>query len=481
MVRLTSEVKTIVPLIPLIILSISSLILLLLPLFKSLEKFSKFFTLLGSLSAFISIFLLPKNPFTVLNYSFIHDGLTLSAELSVIIAIFFTLLTGFEYEKRLKRKPEYYALILLSSAGMLILAGGGSFVSIFIGLELTSLPLYILAGFIRNDEASFEAGTKYFLLGSFASALFLMGIGLTFGGTGFLLLKDVTVQISSQKPSLLIYAGYIFLIAGLFFKIAIVPFHIWAPDVYQGSPSPVAGFMATAVKAASFPVLIRLLNGVFQNLSPIWQETVYAFSIITVIWGSLLGIVQEDFKRLLGYSSIAHAGFILIAILNTNDGGKSALFYIIIYTMMNIGAFGIVTSLSTESHERTSLASLMGLFSRDPFIAFMLLIFMFSLAGIPPTAGFWAKFYVFKSAISAGYILPVVLLLLGAVVALYYYLKVLLYSFFFPPPNEDEVLEKRWVLRISLLILSIKILYFGIYPNHLIRFLSITPFAILGK
>jgi NADH-quinone oxidoreductase subunit N len=307
-----------------------------------------------------------------------------------------------------------------------------------------------------------------------------MGIAFTFGGTGFVLLKDITAKISSEGPSLIIYAGYIFLIGGLFFKIAIVPFHIWAPDVYQGSPSPVAGFMSVAVKASAFPVLIRLMNGVFHSLSPVWEQTIYTFSIITVIWGSLLGIVQEDFKRLLGYSSIVHAGFILIALLNTFDGGKSAAFYIIIYTMMNIGAFGVVTSLSTENAERTSIESLRGLFTRDPFIAFMLLIFAFSLAGIPPTAGFWAKFYVFKSAIGAGYILPVIILLLGAVVALYYYLKVLIYSFFYSPSN-NEPLEKRWVLRLSLLLLSIKILYFGIYPNHLIKFLSISPFAILGK
>ncbi len=480
MFRLTSEVKTLLPLIPFIILSVSSLLILLFARIRTLENLSKFVALISGLGSFFVLFFLPKNPLTVLNYSFIHDGLTLAAQVSVVVALIFTVLTGFEYERRLKRKPEYYALLLFSSAGMLVLAGGGSLIAIFIGLELTSLPLYILAGFLRDDEASFEAGVKYFLLGSFASAIFLMGIAFTFGGTGFVLLKDITARISSNPNSLLIYAGYIFLVSGIFFKIAIVPFHIWAPDVYQGSPSPVAGFMSVAVKASAFPVLLRLLNGAFQSLSPVWEQTVYVFSILTVIWGSLLGIVQEDFKRLLGYSSIVHAGFILIALLDLSDGGKSASFYIIIYSLMNIGAFGIVTALSTETSERTSIDSLSGLFKKDPFIAFMLLVFAFSLAGIPPTAGFWAKFYVLKSALSSGYILPVVLLLLGAVVALYYYLKILIYSFFYSP-SKDEVIEKRWVLRFSLLLLSIKILYFGLYPAHLIRFLSITPFMILGK
>ena len=480
MIKLTSEVKTIIPLLPFIILSISGLILLLFTRVKSLENLSKLLALLSGLTSFIVLFFLPKNPLTTLNYSFIHDGLTVCAEISVLTAIIYTVLTGFEYESRFRRKPEYYALLLFSSAGMLVLAGGGSLISIFVGLELTSLPLYILAGFMRDDEASFEAGVKYFLLGSFASALFLMGIAFTFGGTGFVLLKDIAARISSRDASLVIYVGYIFLIGGLFFKIAIVPFHLWAPDVYQGSPSPVAGFMSVAVKAAAFPVLIRLLNGVFHNLSPVWEQTIYTFSIITVIWGSLLGIVQEDFKRLLGYSSIVHAGFILIALLNTVDGGKSAAFYIIIYTLMNIGAFGVVTSLSTQNAERTSIESLRGLFIKDPFLAFMLLVFAFSLAGIPPTAGFWAKFYVFKSAIGAGYILPVIILLLGAVVSLYYYLKLLVYSFFYSPSNTEPI-EKRWVLRLSLLLLSIKILYFGIYPNDLLRFFSISPFAILGK
>jgi len=479
-IKLTSEVKTIIPLLPFIILSISGLILLLFTRVKSLENLSKLLALLSGLTSFIVLFFLPKNPLTTLNYSFIHDGLTVCAEISVLTAIIYTVLTGFEYESRFRRKPEYYALLLFSSAGMLVLAGGGSLISIFVGLELTSLPLYILAGFMRDDEASFEAGVKYFLLGSFASALFLMGIAFTFGGTGFVLLKDIAARISSRDASLVIYVGYIFLIGGLFFKIAIVPFHLWAPDVYQGSPSPVAGFMSVAVKAAAFPVLIRLLNGVFHNLSPVWEQTIYTFSIITVIWGSLLGIVQEDFKRLLGYSSIVHAGFILIALLNTVDGGKSAAFYIIIYTLMNIGAFGVVTSLSTQNAERTSIESLRGLFIKDPFLAFMLLVFAFSLAGIPPTAGFWAKFYVFKSAIGAGYILPVIILLLGAVVSLYYYLKLLVYSFFYSPSNTEPI-EKRWVLRLSLLLLSIKILYFGIYPNDLLRFFSISPFAILGK
>lgn len=481
MVKLTSEVKTLVPLIPFLCLSITGLLLLLLVAVRRLEGIAKYISLMGALAAFLSLFCLPEEGLTVLNYSFIYDGVTKAATLSIIVALLFTLLTGFNYEGRFTRKPEYYALLFFSSAGMILLAGGGSFISIFIALELTSLPLYILSAFMRNEEASFEAGVKYFLLGSFASAFFLMGIAFTFGKTGHVLLKDVKSMLIQGSRDFLVYTGFIFLITGLFFKAAVVPFHIWAPDVYQGAPSPCAGFMSVAVKASVFPVLIRLLNEVFLNLSPAWEGIVYVFSLLTIIWGSLLGIIQDDFKRLLAYSSIVHAGFILLALLNPQEGGNSAAFYIIIYTFMNIGAFGIVTSLSSALSERSSLNSYKGLFTMDPFLSLMLLIYLFSLAGIPPTAGFWAKFYIFKSALAAGYLLPVVIALLGAVVALYYYLRVTVYSFMSTPEENGEYIGRDLVLRLSLLFLSLAILYFGIYPRKLFEFLSVKPFMFLGK
>ncbi len=369
----------------------------------------------------------------------------------------------------------------MSSAGMILLTGGGSFVSIFLGIELTSLPLYILTGIMRDDEASFEGAIKYFLLGSFASAILLMGMAYIFGETGHLLLKDVKGRIFGETSTFLIF-GFILFLVGLFFKIAVVPFHIWVPDAYQGAPSPIAGFMSVAVKAGAFAVLIRLLDGVFTQMSSIWSPILYVLSLLTIIWGSLLGIVQEDFKRLLAYSSIVHAGFILLSLLNLKDNGSATMFYLIIYSFMNLGAFGVITAMSSEKDERTSFEFYRGLFSRDPLIAFMLLIFVFSLAGIPPTGGFWAKFYVFKSAVEAGYVFPVLIALLGAVIALYYYLKIIIYSFIYASQDEYSYIGRRdYLLRLSLLILGIATIYFGIYPKEIFHFISPQPFFILGK
>ena len=329
---------------------------------------------------------------------------------------------------------EYYVLILFAAVGMLLMVSGVNLLIIFLGLEVMSIAIYILAGIMRDDARSVEAAFKYFLLGAFASAFLLYGIALIYASTGTLDLAGISRVLAERSwisilPILI--TGLALLIVGFGFKIALVPFHMWTPDVYEGAPTSITAFMATGVKAAAFAAFVRVFLYALPALQPYWIEIMWVLAVATMTVGNIIALVQTNIKRMLAYSSIAHAGYILVAFVAGNElGTASILFYLLAYVFMNIGAFTVVIMLGSKGEERTLISDYAGLGHRHPLLAIAMAIFMFSLAGVPPTAGFMAKLYVFSAAVKAGYYWLAVIGVLNSAVAAYYYLRVLIYLYF---------------------------------------------------
>lgn len=367
---------------------------------------------------------------------------------------------------------EYFSLILFSTLGMMLLASGFDLVVIFLGLEIMSVSLYVLTGFKRRDLNSNEASLKYFLMGAFASGFLLYGIVLLYGSTGSTNLEQIikSIAYSNAPPSLLVWAGAGLLLVGFGFKIASVPFHMWVPDVYQGAPTPITAFISAGPKAAGFAALFRVFLFSFVTIELDWVAIVWVMAVLTMTVGNIIAIAQSDIKRMLAYSSIAHAGYVLVALVAGGANGvSSALFYLLAYTFMNIGAFTIVILLGRKGEENTTLESYSGLGSRSPVLALLMTVFMFSLAGFPPTAGFMGKFYVFSSAVKSGFIWLVVIGVLNSLVSVYYYLRVVVLMFMHPPQPEAQKIPVAFGAGLVLLISIWGVLYLGILPNSFLN------------
>ncbi len=375
---------------------------------------------------------------------------------------------------------EYFALIIFATVGMMLMASSAHLLTLFLGLETLSVSLYVLAGFRRTDPKALEASFKYFLLGAFASGFLLYGIALIYGSAGSASLTTLAETVARRQstepapmPGLglgwqsLFITGVVLMVTGFGFKIALVPFHTWAPDVYQGAPTPIAAFMATGSKAAGFAALLRLLlaSGIMAN--PIWQQIFWVIAVATMTIGNIIALRQENIKRMLAYSSIAHAGYILIgAIANNENGHAGTLFYLLSYTFMNIGAFGVVALLAKSEQEYVNISEYRGLAYRRPFAALAMAIFMFSLSGIPPTAGFLAKFYVFSGAVQAGYIWLVILGVINSMISLYYYLGVIVVMFMQEPEGEKKPVTPLPAVVIALGIAVFATLNLGLFPGQ---------------
>jgi NADH-quinone oxidoreductase subunit N len=385
----------------------------------------------------------------------------------VIGAALTVLLSINELEKQYLYYSEYFAIILFATVGMMLMAAGSHLLTVFLGLETLSISLYILAGFRRDHEFALEASFKYFLLGAFASGFLLYGIALVYGATGSADLRALAESIRSGSlfDNPLLIAGLALLVIGFGFKIAIVPFHMWAPDVYQGAPTPVAAFMATGSKAAGFAALLRVLIAANVFADARWQQALWVLAAVTMTLGNIIALRQENLKRMLAYSSIAHAGYILVGVIAANEQGHSSvLFYLLIYTFMNIGAFGVISMLSDNSRETLLLNDYRGLGQRRPLVALAMAIFMFSLAGIPPTAGFVAKFYVFGAAVKAGYLWLVIIGVLNSLLSLYYYLGVVVNVYMQEPGDEPAPSAALPTVALALCIAAFAILYLGVFP-----------------
>jgi len=359
---------------------------------------------------------------------------------------------------------EFYALVLLATSGMLFMVGAVDMIAVFVGLETMSIPVYVLAGFDRRKLRSNEAALKYFLIGSFATAVMLYGMALLYGATGATSFEGLRAGFDPQSPLALVGLGL--LLVGFAFKISSVPFHQWTPDVYEGAPSVVTAFMSVAVKTAAVGTLLRVLGLALAPMSETVQGLLWALAAASVIVGNLMAVVQDNVKRLLAYSSIAHAGYILIGLVAGGSEGFSAiLFYLVAYTLMNLGAFGVIVALAQQGQDCERIESLAGLAESRPTLAALLTLFMVSLAGIPGTAGFIGKFQIFMAAASAGQIPLAIIGVLMSVVSVYYYLRIPVLMYMREPAEQGPRLVTSVSEMAVLGFCAFFVLYLGIFPN----------------
>ena len=369
-----------------------------------------------------------------------------------------------------RKQGPYYLLILLATLGMMLMAAGNELIIVFLGLELMSLSLYILAGYFRESPASSEAGMKYLLLGAFASAFFLYGIALIYGGAGTTSVPAIAEAIAAPNKSPLLLAGMFLLIVGFGFKVAIVPFHQWAPDVYEGAPTTIAAFISAGPKAAGFAAFLRIFMEALPNLQVEWSGVIILLAMLTMTVGNVIAIAQTNIKRMLAYSSIAHAGYILIGLAAANSEGiSSAMLYLLVYCVMNIGAFGTVILAKTADGESLMISDYAGLGLRKPLLAMFMTVMLLSLAGFPPTAGFVGKFYIFKSAVGAGHIWLVIIGAVNTAISAFYYLRVVVTMYMREPEEELEFSPYSSTLVIGLVIAAIGVLLIGILPSLMLN------------
>jgi len=386
----------------------------------------------------------------------------------VLLIALVVILSSFEYlEVQRIRSGEYYGLILFGTVGMMLMSSAVELVLIFIALEISSISTYILAGMRRRVAESAESSLKYFLLGSFATAFFLYGVAMIYGTTGTTNVYGIAHFLQTQH-SLLAYLAVALMFVGLGFKVAAAPFHVWTPDVYEGSPAPVVALMSTGPKAAAFAVLLRIL---FAMDAPGWFWMVWLAAVLSMTLGNIGALVQQNVKRLLAYSSIAHAGYLLVAFAAAQQVGISAaIFYAASYAAMNVGAFAVVSHLASTGEKYVTLDDYAGLGRRSPLLAAILTIFLLSLIGIPVTGGFFAKFYVFSAALQANLVGLVIIGVINSAIAAYYYLRVIIYMYMRDERVEAPVTSIPAGLGVGLAISLIATIYLGVLPARVLNY-----------
>jgi NADH-quinone oxidoreductase subunit N len=373
----------------------------------------------------------------ILGGSFVIDGFAFFWKILILVATILTVLISYRFiEEGSYRATEFYSLILLATAGMMFMASGYTLLTIWIGLETMALASYILAGYFKREVRSNEAALKYFILGALSSGIMLYGMSLLYGATRYIQLGDLAGALSEGGAgnSVLVPLGWILMLAGLFFKVAAVPFHIWTPDVYVGAPTPITAWLAVASKGASFAILVRILYEGLWPVSVDWQWIVALVASASMIWGNLAALTQDNVKRLLAYSSIANAGYVLIGVLagpstESKMGLQAVLFYLLAYTFVTLGAFGTVILLERREYAGETTADYAGLAKRSPFLAAMMLLFLLALTGIPLTGGFVGKLYLFAAAIEAGWTWVAVIGVITSAISLYYYFRIVVFMY----------------------------------------------------
>jgi NADH-quinone oxidoreductase subunit N len=399
------------------------------------------------------------------------DGFSIFFHFLITAITAVVILSSFEYMAVQRiRAGEYYGLILFGAVGMCLMSSAMELVLIFIALEISSISTYVLAGFRRRAAISSEASLKYFLLGSFATAFFLYGVALMFGATGSTSFSVIGQVLRSNQIPLLAFAGVAFMFVGLGFKVAAAPFHVWTPDVYEGAPAPVVGFMSTAPKAAVFAVLLRVM---FEINAPGRVGLIWVAAALSMTLGNVGALVQQNVKRLLAYSSIAHAGYLLVAFASLPDNGiPAAMFYSASYAAMNVGAFAVVSHIAGAGERYVTLDDYAGLGRRSPLLAATLTIFLLSLIGIPMTGGFFAKFYVFSAALQANLVGLTIIGVLNSAVGAYYYLRIIVVMYMREAREEIPATPVSPALGAALAISVAATLYLGLLPGRVLEFAS---------
>ena len=464
--------QTIVYILPEIFLSLAIMFLLMLGVF--IKKSFKLVNLLTILSLIFAIALVLNQPneiVKVFNESYIIDRLSIFMKVLTLLFCFFVLLSSKDYIKNNNiDKIEYPIIILASTLGMILMISSYDLIIFYLGLELQSLGLYILASFKRDDERSTEAGLKYFVLSALASGLLLYGCSLIYGFTGSTNFEIISANLDEANTGAVF--GIVFIIVGLAFKVSAVPFHMWTPDVYEGSPTSVTSFFALVPKIAAISVFIRFMYVPFVNVISQWQTIIVFLSIASMILGAVAAIGQSNIKRLMAYSSIGHMGYALAGIAaGTNAGIQSTIIYLTIYLVMNLGAFGCIFMMKRENIFYENINDLSGLSKNQPMLALSFLIILFSLAGIPPLAGFFAKFHVFMAVIEVKMYALAIIGLVTTVISAFYYLRIIKVIYFDKPKKPFEE-SYDWGLKISLILSSILILTYFIYPSILVDTIS---------
>ncbi len=422
-------------------------------------------------------FIAPQNAFFGM---FVLDGYSNFFKLIFYLNIILTMCISVKYLEIEKASfGEYYALLMFATSGMMIMASAADLIILYLGLELMALSTYILAGLMRKQPRSNEAALKYFFLGAFSSGFLLYGISLTYGMTGSTNLAEIAqaIHMTNIAGNPIMYLGLIFILVAFGFKIALAPFHMWAPDVYEGAPTSVTAFMSVGPKAAGFAVMGRVLFDAFGAMQVQWTTVLIPLALLTIAVGSITALSQTNIKRMLAYSSVAHAGYMLLGIITgTVDGLTSTVNYLMIYTFMNIGAFSIVIMLRREGFQGENIEDYMGLSKSHPLASALMLVFMFSLTGIPPTAGFMGKFYVIMETINAGYTYLAVIAVIFSAISAFFYLRIVVYMYM-KDPKDEVVLSNSPSMTIALAVTGVMVLVLGIFPSFL---LNLVRSSILG-
>ena len=466
--------QSLIPMYPEIIVLMTALLILVLDFFfeKDNKAFLGWFSLAGIVLAAAASYRLLGYNGLFFGGTFHLDAFSTFFKFVFYIACGLGILVSISYLKIEDiHRGEYYALMLFATCGMMLMASAGDLITLYLGLELMALSIYILAGFMRKDNRSNEAAIKYLLLGAFSSGIMLYGMSLLYGITGTTNLAGILAFLQqSDLNNPVIFLAMIMLVVSFGFKVAAVPFHMWVPDVYEGAPTSVTAFMSAGPKVAGFAVLLRVF---LYALSPLHVQSTVILSILAVLTmavGNIMALSQTNIKRMLAYSSIAHAGYALVGLAAGGpDGAASVMLYVCIYALMNMGAFGVVIMLRKAGERGEEIADFAGLGKTNKTAAFLMLIFMFSLTGIPPLAGFMGKFYIFKSAVQAGLVWLAVAGVLFSAISAYFYLRVIMVMYMNEPKGSIELTTSP-SLALALAISVTSVIVIGIYPTDLLNF-----------
>lgn len=466
-------------LLPECVLAIGAMLILLVDVFEKGSRSEPSSRMIGWMSLFTILVAAAANGWLLsLNEVSQHAGIPIDGFriftnfLFLLSAALFVLISERYLEQERLRLGEVYVLVLLATVGMMAFAGTRDLMVMFIGLEMMSVPVYVLTGVNRRDWRSAEGAIKYFLLGAFSSAFFLFGVAMIYGGSGTTNLSLIATTTASSGGSPLITVGMGLLAVGFGFKVAAVPFHMWTPDAYEGAPAPITGFMAAGVKAAGFAAFMRVFLTAFHGLAGTWGTMVFWLAIVTMIVANLTALAEGNVKRMLAYSSIAHAGYLLVALTAASTiGAASFLFYLVVYTLMTIGSFAVVLAVGRQGEERLDIESYGGLAWEKPFVGIVMTIFLLSLAGFPFTGGFIGKVFILRAAVENQLLPLAVILVLTSLVSYWYYLRVVWYMWFREPvaaaANAAPV-QVAGTMKTALAIAAVLIVLLGVLPNRLL-------------
>ncbi len=479
-----------VAVLPQMILVATALIVLVIGVFKKWAKgaFIGHVSLSGSVLALVSVVFTGSAgpPLSSFSGMVLTDRFSFFITLVICLIVVLTILVSLNYQKFFENinSGEYYALVLFAAVGMIFMATAGNLILLFVALETMSISIYALTGFHKNQLKSGEAALKYFLLGAFGSAFLLYGFAFVYGATGSLDIIKIANFIQTHPQIIqfkFLVVGLLLMTAGFGFKISMVPFHMWTPDAYEGAPTSITGFMATGVKAAAFAALIRAILVPLAPMQGSWITIMWIAAFLTMTLGNIIALAQDNVKRMLAYSSIAHAGYILLGfVAGTNLAQAGMLFYLMAYAFMNIGAFAVVSLLCKKGEECNSISDFSGLGFKYPALGFVMSVFLFSLAGIPPTGGFMGKFYIFTEALRSGYVWLVIAAGVNSVVSIYYYLRVVVVMYFQPQPSENPIMLTAISPEavVALAATATAVLFMGIFPSYFWSLASNSIFSL---